>query len=120
MGLVNRKPLVWVGSSNDDLKKFPRKVQRDIGFALYRAEIGKKHQNAKPLKGFSGVVEIVSSYQTDTYRAVYAIKLGKNIFVLHAFMKKSKKGIKTPKSEIEIIKKRLMKAKELAKEEYNE
>lgn len=65
-------------------------------------------------------MEIVSSYQTNAYRTVYAIKLGKNIFVLHSFMKKSKKGIKTPKSELEMIKKRLIKAKELAKKDCND
>ncbi len=117
---IHRKSLVWVGSSNEDLKKFPKKVQRDVGFALYRAELGKKHHNTKNLKGFRGVMEIVSSYQTNTYRTVYAVKIGENIFVLHSFMKKSKQGIKTPKSELEIIKKRLMKAKELAKEDCND
>ena len=111
------KSVTWMGSSLEDLKTFPRDVQRDVGFALYRAQIGKQHHNVKPLKGLSGVMEIVSPYAKDTYRTVYTVKLGKRIYVLHAFQKKSKKGIKTPKHEIEIIKQRLRWAKELAKEE---
>ena len=78
---------------------------------------GEKHHKAKPLKGFDGVFEIVSSFQTDAYRAVYAIKLGNRIYVLHTFKKKSKKGIKTPKPDLEIIKQRLQEARMLVKEE---
>ncbi|WP_035239297.1 type II toxin-antitoxin system RelE/ParE family toxin [Desulfobacter vibrioformis] len=114
------KLIVWVGSSLEQLKKFPDTVKDEIGFALHRALEGKKHHKAKPLKGFDGVFEIVSSYRTDTYRAVYILKLGNNIYVLHAFQKKSKSGIKTPKKEIEMIKKRLQQALELAKEKPNE
>ena len=112
-----QKSIIWLGSSLEDLKKFPRDVQRDVGFVLYRAQIGKHHHNIKPLKGLNGVMEIVSFYATDTYRTVYTIKLGKRIYVLHAFKKKSKKASKTPKPEMEIIKQRLKRAKELAKEE---
>jgi len=117
METTKYKSITWMGSSLEDLKEFPRDVQREVGFALYRTQIGKHRHSVKPLKGFSGVMEIVSSYASDTYRTVYAIKLGKRIYVLHAFKKKSKKGIKTPKPEIEIIKQRLKRAKELAKEE---
>jgi len=111
------KSIRWMGSSLEDLKKFPRDVQRDVGFALYRVQIGKHHHSIKPLKGLDGVMEIVSPYATDTYRTVYAIKLGKRIYVLHAFKKKSKKAITTPKPDMEVIKQRLKRAKELAKEE---
>jgi phage-related protein len=92
-------------------------VQQEVGFVLYRAQIGQYHHNIKPLKGFSGVMEIVSSHDKDAYRTVYAIKLGKKIYVLHAFKKKSKTGIKTPKKEIDIIRQRLQWAKQLAKED---
>ncbi len=102
------------------MKKFPREVQREVGFALYRAQIGKHHQNIKPLKGFSGVMEISSSHDSNAYRTVYAVKLGETVYVLHAFKKKSKKGIKTPKRELDIIKKRLQRAKELSKGKRNE
>ncbi|MCI5120303.1 MAG: addiction module toxin RelE [Candidatus Electrothrix sp. AUS4] len=111
--------VVWVGSSLEDLRSFPDAVKDEIGYALHRAQEGKKHHNAKPLKGFSGVLEIISSKQTDTYRAVYAVKLGDNIYVLHTFKKKSKTGIKTPKSDIDMIKKRLQEARILAREEEN-
>jgi phage-related protein len=115
MGAVG-KPIIWVGASLDDLKQFPEDVKDEIGYALYLAQIGKKHPNAKPLKGFSGVMEIVSDHEGDTYRAVYAVKLGDKIYVLHAFKKKSKRGIKTPKQEIDLIKARLKRAQALAKE----
>lgn len=117
METTKLKPVIWIGSSREDLKKFPESIRKDIGFALFRAQEGKKHHAAKPLKGFSGVLEIVSSHQTDTYRAVYAIKLGDKIYVLHTFKKKSKTGVKTPQPDIEIIRKRLKEAQRLAKEE---
>ncbi|MCI5131728.1 MAG: addiction module toxin RelE [Candidatus Electrothrix sp. EH2] len=111
------KMVVWVGSSLEDLRSFPDVVKDEIGYALHRAQEGKKHHNAKPLKGFSGVLEIISSKQTDAYRAVYAVKIGDNIYVLHTFKKKSKTGIKTPKPDIDMIKKRLQEARILAQEE---
>lgn len=80
-----------------------------MGFALYQAQIGRMHGSAKPLKGFggAGVVEIVEDHQGDTYRAVYTVKFNSAIYVLHAFQKKSKKGIKTPQDDIELVKRRL-------------
>ena len=108
------KPVVWVGSSLEDLKEFPAEVQDEMGYALYMAQIGDKHPKAKPLKGFSGVMEIRSNYKSDTYRAVYTTKVGDKIYVLHAFQKKSKKGIQTPKKEINLIKRQLRRAQELA------
>jgi len=116
MGGKELKNIVWIGSSREELKKFPEPIKDEIGYAIYRAQEGKKHYKAKPLKGFSGVLEITSSYKTDTYRAVYAIKLGNCIYVLHTFKKKSHKGIETPKPDMEIIRKRLKEARILAKE----
>ena len=108
------KPLVWVGSSHEDLKGFPSEIQDEIGYALYVAQIGDKHPKAKPLKGLSGVMEIRSNYASNTYRAVYTTKIGNVIYVLHAFEKKSKRGIETPRREIDRIKRRLKIALDLA------
>jgi phage-related protein len=109
------KLLVWVGSSLKDLREFPEAVKDEVGFALYEAQCGLKPQDAKPLKGFGGanVFEIVSDYQTDTYRAVYTVRFGERVYVLHAFQKKSKKGSATSQSDIELIKRRLRQAEEL-------
>ena len=108
------KPVKWISSSRDDLRKFPEEVQQMMGFALYRAQLGKKHPDAKPLKGFkgSGVIEIVEDFDGDTYRAVYTVKFEGIVYVLHAFQKKSKRGIATPKQDINLIEMRLKRAKE--------
>jgi phage-related protein len=112
------KPLVWIGSSLKDLREFPDEVKDEMGFALYEAQCGLKPTAAKPLKGFggAGVLEVISDYQSDTYRAVYTVRLEERVYVLHAFQKKSKKGIATPKADIELIKRRLRQAEELHKE----
>jgi phage-related protein len=109
------KLLVWVGSSLKDLREFPEAVKDEVGFTLYEAQCGLKPQDAKPLKGFGGanVLEIVSDYQTDTYRAVYTVRFGERVYVLHAFQKKSKRGSATSQSDIELIKRRLRQAEEL-------
>jgi phage-related protein len=101
-------PLEFVGSSKDDLSEFPVPVKVCVGFALRAAQKGKKHPDAKPLKDFhgAGVVEIVSDFDGDTFRAVYTIKLKGMVYVLRAFQKKSKSGIQTPKTEIDLIKSR--------------
>jgi phage-related protein len=111
------KLLVWVGSSLKDLRSFPEAVKDEMGFALYEVQCGLKPPDAKPLKGFGGatVLEIVSDYQTDTYRAVYTVRFGEQVYVLHAFQKKSKKAIATSQSDIELIKRRLKQAEELHK-----
>lgn len=111
------KPVVWVGDAKKRLKAFPETVQDEIGFALERAQWGRKHHNAKPLRGLSGVFEIVSDYAKDTYRAVYVVNLGDHIYVLHCFQKKSKRSISTPKKEIDLIRRRLKWAQELTKEQ---
>jgi phage-related protein len=109
------KPVVWVRNSKDHLKKFPRTAQSHIGFALKVARSGGKHPDSKPMKGFGGasVVEIVEDYDSDTYRAVYTVKFAEAIYVFHAFQKKSKSGVVTPKHEIDLIEERLKRAKEL-------
>ncbi len=110
------KPLSWIGSSYDDFKAFPAPAQHEMGFALYVAQCGDRHPNAKPLKGFggAGVMEIVESFDGNAHRAVYTAKFAKRVFVLHAFQKKSRKGIATPAQEIALIKKRFR----LAADEY--
>ena len=112
------KHVLWVGSSKKDLMAMPDEVKSAFGFALYLAQQGKKHQNAKPLKRFSGagVLEVVEDSLGDTFRAVYTVKIAENIYVLHCFQKKSKRGIETPKQEIDLIRDRLKMAQEHAKE----
>lgn len=109
------KPLVWVGSSLKDLRAFPETVKDEMGFALFQAQNNLKPSAAKPLTGFGGanVLEIVSDHRTDTYRAIYTVRFGDTIYVLHAFQKKSKSGAATPRAEIELIKIRLKQAEEL-------
>jgi phage-related protein len=108
------KPVEWVGSSYKDFCSFPDAVQDVMGFALYQAQIGHIHRSAKPLKGFGGasVLEIIDDHQGDTYRAVYTVKFERAIYVLHAFQKKSKKGIKTQPEDMELIRRRLKAAEE--------
>jgi phage-related protein len=108
-------PLEFVGSSKDDLSDFPDDVKRSIGLALRTAQKGGKHPDAKPLKGFkgAGVLEIISDFDGNTFRAVYTVRLRGVIYVLHAFQKKSRKGIVTPLNEIEKIKSRLKNAETL-------
>lgn len=110
------KEIVWMGSSRRDLKAFPAEVKDVMGYALYQAQVGRKAPSAKPLAGFGGasVLEVVEDFQSNTYRAVYTVKFVDLVYVLHAFQKKSKKGIATPKTDVDLIKKRLR----LAEEDY--
>jgi phage-related protein len=103
------KPLFWIASSRDDLRGFPIDVRKIMGFALAQAQEGGKHADAKPLKGFggAGVLEIVENHAGNAYRAIYTLKFGQAVYVLHAFQKKSKRGIKTPLEQIELIRRRL-------------
>ena len=103
------KPVSWVGSSQKDFRAFPDSVQDEMGYALYQAQIGGKNTNAKPLHGFGGaaVLEIVASKMGDTFRAIYTVKFATSIYVLHAFQKKSKSGIKTPTEDMKLIEQRL-------------
>lgn len=108
------KSIVWIGSTKADLSAFPEEVKDAIGYALYVAQQGGKHGHTKPLRGFggAGILEIVSDHDGDTYRAVYTVRLAGRVYALHAFQKKSKRGLKTPKSEIELIRSRLKRAEE--------
>jgi phage-related protein len=108
------KPVEWIASSRDDLRSFPGEVREVIGEALYRAQQGDEHPAAKALKGFGGrgVLEIVDDHRGDTYRAVYTVRFAMVIYVLHVFQKKAKKGIATPRHELELIRARLKRAEE--------
>ncbi|PSB53614.1 addiction module toxin RelE [filamentous cyanobacterium Phorm 6] len=114
MTQISLKTIVWIGSSLNDLKEFPEDVHDIMGYALYLAQTGGKHQYAKPLKGFGSakVLEITDDCDGDTYRAVYTVKFGDTVYVLHAFQKKSKKGIATPQQDIKLIQERLKRAQE--------
>ncbi|MEN4545920.1 type II toxin-antitoxin system RelE/ParE family toxin [Pantoea agglomerans] len=122
MSSQDEKPLIWIGSSRKDLQALPKEVQRFFGFALDFAQRGEKHQDAKALKGFggAGVLEVVEDDIGGTYRAVYTVRFAEAVFVLHAFQKKSKRGIATPKEDIDIIKNRLKVAAAVAQEIRNE
>ena len=101
------KSVIWMGDSLKQVKSFPSEVRRDIGSSLYDAQLGDKPNNAKPFKGVgTGIFEIVSRFDSDTYRTVYAVQISNCIYVLHAFMKKSPKGIKTAQKDVDLIKKR--------------
>ena len=108
LDIVKLRPLEWVGSSRVDLKALPAEVKDQMGFALYQAQIGLKPRNAKPLAGLGpGVLEIVARFDKGTYRAMYTVRFAKAVYVLHAFQKKSKHGIATPKSDMQLVKQRL-------------
>jgi phage-related protein len=118
---IRLKPVRWVGSSRRDLKVFPRPVQREVGQALYAAQCGEDYPSVKALKGFGGrtVLEITAPYDGDTFRAVYTVRFGDAIYVLHAFQKKSKKGIATPQRELELVRQRLAAAERNYRERQN-
>ena len=103
------KAVAWIGSSYKDFRAFPDPVQDAMGYALYQAQIGAKHDSAKPLRGFggAGVLEIIADHVGDTFRAVYTVKFATAIYVLHAFQKKSTSGIKTRSEDLELIQRRL-------------
>lgn len=102
------KPLYWVGSSLKDITRFPAEVQRSVGFALSAAQYGGKHPAAKPWKGEGpGVLEIVKDYDGETYRAIYTVRFANAVYVLHAFQKKSPRGIETRQSDIALVRERL-------------
>jgi phage-related protein len=108
------KPVRWVGSSKEDLSGFPDEVKLRVGGALWEAQVGRKAPYAKLLKGFGGasVLEIIDDFDGDTFRAVYTVRFARAVYVLHAFQKKSKRGIATPKAALELIERRLQRAKE--------
>jgi phage-related protein len=110
-----RKPLIWVGTCLDDLSAFPADIRHGIGFALHIAQLGGKHPSSSPLKGFggAGVLEVIEDFDARTFRVVYTVRLQMRIYGLHAFEKKSKRGIATPKKELDMIRRRLREAEEI-------
>ena len=113
------KRLLWVGPAKKDLKAMPDDVQDTFGYALHQAQVGKRHEQAKPLKGFgsAGVLEVVENSGGGTFRAVYTVKFGDAVYVLHCFQKKSMHGIATPKPDMDLIRERLKAAEAHAKGE---
>jgi phage-related protein len=103
------KKLFWLGSAKKDLIAMPGDVQDTFGYALHMAQAGKKHEQSKPLKGFgsAGVLEVIENSGSGTYRAVYTVKFGEAVYVLHCFQKKSTSGIATPKPDLDLIRERL-------------
>jgi phage-related protein len=109
---AGEKPLYWVGSSKKDLLGFPEEVVDNIGYALGVVQYGGYPPSAKPWKGLGlGVQEIVESDESGNFRAVYTARFRKAVYVLHAFQKKSPSGIRTARTDIELIEERLNAAK---------
>jgi phage-related protein len=108
------KPVRWVGGSLENLRAFPEAVRQRVGGALWEAQLGRKAPYAKPLRGFggAGVLEVVDDFDGDTYRAVYTVRFAGVVYVLHAFQKKSKRGLATPRGELNLIERRLRRARE--------
>ena len=110
---AGEKPLIWVGASKRDLLAMPDAVIRHIGGALSVAQYGGKYPDAKPWKGLgSGVFEVVSDLEARTFRAVYVVRLERAIYVLHCFQKKSPSGIRTAKTDVNLIERRLKAARD--------
>lgn len=115
------RPLEWVGSARSVLVAFPISVRKEIGHSLHLAQVGERALNAKALRGFggAGVLEIVATYDGNAYRAVYTVKFTRAVYVLHVFQKKSKHGVATPKSDLDLIKQRLSTAVEHYQKHYS-
>ena len=113
------RQLLWIASAQKNLKAMPDDVQDTFGFALFQAQIGKKHDQAKPLKGFGSadVLEMIVNSDDCTYRVVYTVKFVNAVYVLHCFQKKSKHGIATPKPDLDVVNERLKAAEAHAKGE---
>ncbi len=112
---LKRRELFWVGSTLDDLRAFPEEVRLEMGHALHLAQMGDKSPDAKPMRGFhgAGVLEVVENYDGNTYRAVYTVKFESGVYALHAFKKKSHKGIATDQRDVDLVKKRLHDAEQI-------
>ena len=111
------RPVVWLGNSKKNLRDFPKGAQKLLGDELQLIQFGGMPKDAKPFKGVgSGVLEIALRYASDAYRVVLAVQIGKRVYVLHAFQKKSTQGIATSKRDVDLIKKRYAEAQELAHE----
>ena len=115
------RAVVWLGNAKKNLREFPEEARKLIGDELQLLQFGGMPRDTKPFKGVgSGVLEIAVRYDKDAYRTVVAVQLGKKLYVLHAFQKKSKRGIETPNRDVELIKQRYKEAKELASHEEKE
>jgi phage-related protein len=111
------KPVVWLGNSKKNIRNFPKGAQKLLGDELQLIQFGGMPKDAKPFKGVgSGVLEIALRYASDAFRVVLAVQIGKRIYILHAFQKKSKRGVETPQRDVDLIRKRYAEAKELANE----
>ena len=108
------RPLRWVGSSKRDLLNFPEDVRQVMGFALFQAQLGEEHPHAKALAGFGGrgVLEVVERHDGNAYRAVYTVRFATAVYVLHCFQKKSKRGVATPREDMDLVRKRLADAQD--------
>lgn len=112
--MAGLKAIVWLGSSKKDLGEFPEEVEDDVGYSLFEAQQGKMPQDAKAPQGFAGasVLEIISNFDTDAFRAVYTVEFEEAIYVLHCFQKKSKRGNETPQKDEDMIERRFKAARE--------
>jgi phage-related protein len=109
----NTRPISWVKAARRDFEEFPAAVQTEARRALTVAAEGGKADKAKPFHGFDGgLFEIALRYRGDAFRVLYAVQIGDDVWVIHAFQKKSKSGIKTPQAEIDLIRERLKRLKE--------
>jgi phage-related protein len=115
---MTTKALYWIGSSRRDIREMPEEARDTFGFALFLAQQGQKHEQAKPLRGFgsAGVLEVVESDRGGTYRAVYTVRFAHAVYVLHCFQKKSTSGIATSQQDVELITARLKQAEAHARE----
>jgi phage-related protein len=114
------RPVIWMGNSKKTIRDFPEGAQKLLGDELQLIQFGGMPKDAKPFKGIgSGVLEIALRFASDAYRVVAAVQIGKRIYVLHAFQKKSRKGIETPKHDVDLIRQRYREAQEL-EHEYEE
>ena len=108
------RDVIWVGDSRERLRRFPKEARQAIGKALEYAQLGDKHPTAKPMRGIgTGVLQIVARHSTNAYRAVYTVSIRERVYVLHCFEKKLTRGVRTPKREIDLIKQRLRRAREM-------
>ena len=111
------RTLVWLGDSRKNIQRFPKGAQKLLGDELQLIQFGGMPKDAKPFKGIgSGVLELALRFASGAYRVVTAVQLGTRIYVLHAFQKKSKRGIETPKREVDVIRKRYAEAQEFARD----
>jgi phage-related protein len=112
--------LIWVGPSLDDMRGFPEEVRQVMGFALYLAQVGDKHVAAKPLRGFGGaaVLEVVDEHGGAAYRCIYTVRFPDAVYVLHAFKKKAKHGVATPKRTMHLVRTRLERAQRIHESQH--